>query len=890
MRAPSADFPDAPQAASAGSAAAAATAATDPTGHAARDADRQARLLAWSEDLCRGGSAEIDLHSGRLQPSAGLCRLLGSQAPLPPLSVRAALRQVAAADRARVVQAWRAAQVGQPFELQHRVVLGADGVRMLRQRGLLEAGVDGRTCRGVVVVQDITAQHEAERRIEQLVNVDALTGLPKRAGFLRQLDAALAAARARGGAMVLLAVEVPQVRHAKQSLGFAAADALARALATRLRAAFAATSVVARLGEGDFVVLVPEVGAASVGSVIVACLGALQAALAEPECVGASEVFLAHAVGVARFPADADDAPRLLSAALSALRSGTPGDGAVRVASAALDAAQQRRLELESALHHAIERGEFTLLYLPQLELRSGRPRGVQAMPRWHSATLGTVSPAEFIPVAERSGQVVAIGQWVLRAACAQAAAWQRAGLGELRVQVNISAAQLAQDDLAARVEAALLESGAQPRMLGVALTETLLSADAARAARTLQALRAIGVEIALDDFGTGYANLGMLRTLPIDVIKIDRSYVHEVTAAVADVSMTRAVITLAHSLHMQVLAEGVETDGQLALLVANGCDLMQGGLFSPPVPSAGIDAIWAEGRRLPEVYFQRAERQRTLLLVDDEENILSALRRCLRRGGYRIVTALSAAEGLQRLAESDVDVIVSDQRMPGMTGVEFLRRAKDLCPQTIRMVLSGYTELQSITDAINEGAIYKFLTKPWEDELLRANVDEAFRQKEMQDDNRRLDREVRVANQQLADVNARLQTALAARDEQLSLVEDRGRSALDALFSVPVPLIGLDEEGLIAFANRDAERLLPELRGLVGSYVDGAPSAALRAVAGLVAGQSLDIDLGGRRCRCVSRGVDSLGGSRGRLVALMPAAEPADAEPAAADLRGSVR
>jgi CheY-like chemotaxis protein len=247
-------------------------------------------------------------------------------------------------------------------------------------------------------------------------------------------------------------------------------------------------------------------------------------------------------------------------------------------------------------------------------------------------------------------------------------------------------------------------------------------------------------------------------------------------------------------------------------------------------------------------------------------------LRRSLRRGGYRILTAPSAADGLRCLAENDIDVIISDQRMPGMTGVEFLRRSKELYPGTVRMVLSGYTELQSITDAINEGAIYKFLTKPWDDDLLRANVDEAFRQKEMVDDNERLDREVRAANQELADVNLRLQEALAVQNRELSLVEDRGRGAQDALFSVPVPLIGLDEDGLVAFANCDAERLLPEIRSLVGHYADDSPSPVLTSILQLAGGETMSVELHGRRCVCVSREMTSMGGARGRLVVLMPA------------------
>src|SRR5437867_841067 len=305
-----------------------------------------------------------------------------------------------------------------------------------------------------------------------------------------------------------------------------------------------------------------------------------------------------------------------------------------------------RRLALGSALRHAVERGELVLHYQPQIDLHSGTICGVEALLRWQHPSLGDVSPAEFIPLAEQSGLIVQIGEWVLRQACLQSVAWQRAGYVALRVTINLSARQLELPDLVQRIQAVLLQTGADPARLGVEVTESTLAADVTHAARTLSALRALGVKIGLDDFGTGYSNLSYLRTLPIDVIKVDRSFVHDVTAAPADVSVTRAVITMAHSLQMKVLAEGVETEGQLALLVANGCDQMQGYYFSAGVCAAEVEAMLRENRRLPERFIERQQRRRTLLIVDDEENIVAALKRLLRRDGYHIVTAYSAAEG----------------------------------------------------------------------------------------------------------------------------------------------------------------------------------------------------------------------------------------------------
>lgn len=677
--------------------------------------DWKAAMFARAEALCTAGCLDIDLRRGRCTLSQGLLDLLGIASSPGPRSRRDVMTCLPDGDRQAVDAAWRAARVGEPFDLEHRIRLADGTLRRVRQRGLILTSSEGRANAGIAVLQLV--------------------------------------ARRDGAA-----------------------------------------------------------------------------------------------------------------------------EGGVRFFPRALNPPAIRRMALEEGLRHALGGGELSIVYQPQVNLRNGAMTSVEALLRWQSASLGEVLPSEFIPVAEQTGLIVEIGAWVLDQACAQASRWRSEGLDGLRVHVNISAIQLARTDLAREIRALLAEHGLEPALLGVEVTESVLASDVEAAGRSLGALRALGVEVSLDDFGTGYSNLSLLKSLPIDTIKIDQTYVHDLTAAPADVSVTRAVITLAHSLQMKVVAEGVETAAQLALLIANRCDVMQGDLFSPAVPPDRIGELWRDGRSLPAQFIQRPPRERTLLLVDDEENIIASLKRLLRRGGYRIVTALNAAEGLLRLSEVDVDVIVSDQRMPGMTGVEFLRRAKQLYPETIRIVLSGYTELQSITDAINEGAIYKFLTKPWEDDLLRANIDEAFRQKEMADENRRLDNEVRVANLELADVNGKLQRALASQREQVSLAEGQGSGARDALFNVPVPLIGLDAEGMLAFVNAECARLLPELPMLLGWDAAEALPAGLRSALDRPDGEGSMLTLDGKVYLCVARSLRDESGSRGRLFSLSLQVGAADA------------
>lgn len=261
------------------------------------------------------------------------------------------------------------------------------------------------------------------------------------------------------------------------------------------------------------------------------------------------------------------------------------------------------------------------------------------------------------------------------------------------------------------------------------------------------------------------------------------------------------------------------------------------------------------------------APRKRTLLLVDDEENILTSLRRLLRREGYEILIGLGGAQGLELLAQHPVDVILSDQRMPNMTGVEFLRQVKATYPDTVRMVLSGYTELQSITDAINEGAIYKFLTKPWDDEQLRANIAEAFRHKELADDNRRLNEQIQRANRELAQANEQLRVLLAERERQLAIDDVTLNVAQEILQQVPLPVIGLDDDKMIVFANIEADRVIGKGLPLVGGLADEALPAALQPLLTASDGSMLVWSDEGRDWRVTCREMGEHSRAHGKLM-----------------------
>ena len=835
---------------------------------AMRRAEWNAGMLRRTETLCRSGSFEIRLPEGELTMSAGLCQLVGHPADAGAQAQVDALPWVPPNERAYVAGFWRSAPEGEPFEFQHRVQC-ADGSKLLvLHLGIAERCGDG-SVRGVAILKDITAQHEAQQRIEELSNQDEVTGLPNRSAFLGQVDAAIHAARWEDRSVALLSLEVPRIAEIKTSMGFGAGDTLAMAVAARLQGAAGEGESVAHLGDTEFALLL-ECSGHPADEAITARAQRLLDALQVPVQLGRTDIYPQCFIGISCFPRDAAEAAPLLECAQTA-RMGTGMGTQIGFVHAESNARALREMALESALNRGIANNELRLHYQPEVDLATGRVCGAEALLRWTSAELGSVSPAEFIPLAERVGLIGTLGDWVLNEACQQIAAWRRAGLPPVRISVNMSPMQLQRPDLARHLQSVLVRTGADPTWLGIEVTESTLMADLTHASALLRDIKSIGIEVSLDDFGTGFSSLSSLARLPIDIVKVDRSFVHDVAASAKDVSVTRAIISMAHGLQMQVLAEGVETEDQLGLLVAGGCDKAQGFWFSPPLPVEDFERLLREERSLPNRFIARARKPRTLLLVDDEENILSSLRRLLRRDGYHIVTATSAAEGLKRLAEHEVDVIVSDQRMPNMTGVEFLRQAKALYPDTVRMVLSGYTELQSIIDAVNEGAIYRFLTKPWDDERLREHIAEAFRAKGLADENRRLSRAVETANSELADANARLEQLLTRRHDQAERLAASAGNMRELIDQLPAPVIGIDPDGTIVFINGEAERLLDAADDLLGQSAARALWPTLFDTDGRLVEHACHVVHRGQALTALARPVVIEGQRRGNVLLLTP-------------------
>jgi EAL domain-containing protein (putative c-di-GMP-specific phosphodiesterase class I)/ActR/RegA family two-component response regulator len=453
----------------------------------------------------------------------------------------------------------------------------------------------------------------------------------------------------------------------------------------------------------------------------------IMAALGDPIKVGEHEHFLSCTSGLSVFPADGDTPNALIKNAHIAMqRAKEAGGGELQFYTASMKARAMERLRLEGDLRHAVQRDELLLHYQPQVDVRTGRIVGVEALLRWVHPELGMLSPDRFIDLAEQTGLIVPIGTWVLRTACADARRWHDAGWEGLRVGVNLSGKQFYQPDLIEVVTGVLAESGLAARYLDIELTEGLVMTDIDHALAIMNTLKGLGVQLSLDDFGTGYSSLSYLKRFPIDVLKIDKSFVRDITTDPDAAAIARSIISLAQSLQLQVIAEGVETQEQLSYLTTYRCDQIQGYYFSRPVPAAAFEQLLSEERALPVACPD--EQVRTLLLVDDDPGVSAALRRLLRRQGYRVLYAASGDEGLSLLALNDVQVVISDQRMPGMTGIEFLSRVKQIHPKIIRIMLSGYTAVDAIIEATNSGAVFRFHAKPWDDDALCASIADAFR------------------------------------------------------------------------------------------------------------------------------------------------------------------
>ncbi len=425
---------------------------------------------------------------------------------------------------------------------------------------------------------------KSDDRIRFLAQNDALTSLPNRFRLEPVINHAIRNAAMRQSEAAIIFVDIDGFKNVNDDLGHRAGDHVLRVIAERMLSVLDARETAARFGGDEFVVLLREAGLDN--SVTLARVAALRAAVGAPIIIDGHTFHLTTSMGVAHYPRDGETPEVLIANAHAALfRAKELGRDNVQFFTIEMKLGLEGRLFRQEEMRRGLRHEEFILYYQPQVSLTTGLMIGVEALVRWQHPTLGLLAPGEFVALAEQTGLIVKLGDWVLRTACRQNKAWQEAGLPPLVVSVNVSARQFRERDWVARVAAALAESGLDPQWLELELTESLIMQDPRRAVTTMQELRDLGVQIAIDDFGTGYSNLSSLKTFPINRLKIDQSFIRSLPDDQGDSAITAAVIALGHQLGLSVIAEGVETREQMTFLQQKGCDDMQGYLYGRPMP-----------------------------------------------------------------------------------------------------------------------------------------------------------------------------------------------------------------------------------------------------------------------------------------------------------------
>jgi diguanylate cyclase len=433
---------------------------------------------------------------------------------------------------------------------------------------------------------------ETHERMEMMATHDALTHLPNRSLARDRFEQAAAAARRSGHCVAMLFLDLDNFKNVNDTLGHGSGDTLLVQVSDRLSSLLRHADTVARLGGDEFLLLVPEV---SDGAAVAEIANKVVTGLAAPFDVLGMEIFSGCSLGVTLFPADGDDFDSLLKKAdIAMYRAKESGRNAFRFWDTEMNASVVEHVELLSAMRAALAHRDFTLSYQPQFDLRTGRLIGAEALIRWRHAELGQISPARFIPLAERSGLIIPIGDWVLQEACAQAQRWRAAGWTDLTISVNVSPVQFRRSSVEASVAQALAGCGLPSANLELELTESLLIQDSLTLIESLASLRRMGVRFAIDDFGTGYSNLAYLKRFEVERLKIDQTFVRRLTDDVQDQAIVRAIVQMAASLNLFTVAEGVEDGATLALLGDLGCQQGQGFHWSPAVPAAEFEKFLA--------------------------------------------------------------------------------------------------------------------------------------------------------------------------------------------------------------------------------------------------------------------------------------------------------
>ncbi len=563
----------------------------------AEEALRQSEArLARAQKIARIGSWEWNIKTNAIFFSDELLRILGYNPETPPaISMEWLYERINPVDIPAVRKAIaNTVESRRPLNIAYRINTASGSEIMVSSQGELESDEYGRPSIIIGATIDITARSKAEEEIHLLVNYDTLTGLPNRNLLNDRLQQAIANSSRSEQVVGILFLDLDRFKSINDSLGHKAGDQLLRIVAERLRSCIRESDTLARLGGDEFVLILS--GTISEDGITTAA-GKILAIIAEPFMLEGREIYLTASVGIAVYPVDGEEVHTLLKHADLAMYKAKEMDrNNFQFFSSDMNIKVMEKMVLENALRRALERMEFELLYQPQVDTRLKTIVGFEALLRWHHPDLGLISPDKFIPLAEETGLIIAIGEWVITTACKQAKIWKDMGL-PVRTAVNLSGRQF-RTDLDQTVRSILMETGIEADLLELEMTESILMKNAAQNMQLLKSLSALGCIISIDDFGTGYSSLAYLKNFPVGRLKIDRTFVRDITTNPDDVAIAKVIIDMAHTLRMRVTAEGVEEIEQLDLLSAYGCTEVQGFFFSRPLNAENATKLLKEGIR----------------------------------------------------------------------------------------------------------------------------------------------------------------------------------------------------------------------------------------------------------------------------------------------------
>jgi diguanylate cyclase (GGDEF)-like protein/PAS domain S-box-containing protein len=565
------------------------------------------------------------------------------------------------------------------------------------------------TRRMVGIITDVTAQRRSEDALEFHYTHDTLTGLLNRDLIEDRLSEALAYGKRHGTIVAVLSLSLDGFKAINDSVGFAAGDELLRHVARQLTNTVRDTDAVARVIADEYLCVCHVASLDRVDALAARVLHAI----AKPIGVNGREIRAQASMGVSINSEAGDDSRELLRKANAALlEAKAVARGSFKLHRASMDYRISDRLALAARLRSALDQGRFELHYQLQTQTVSGRIHGAEALLRLRKTDGTLASPQEFMAVAESTGLIVPIGHWVLQEACRQAMRWRAEGMDAMTISVNVSIAQFKRAGFVDEVREVLETSGLPPACLELEITETLAMDGVESFIETLSSLKQLGLRIALDDFGTGFSSLTYLRRFAVDTLKIDRSFVKDITTDAKDAAICRTIINMAHNLGMTAIAEGVETTAQASYLGRNGCDRLQGFLLHRPAPASELQQRAVSGEAFFTPSIKIDDQAATVMVLDDDELVGQALSHVIERAGFHTVVVDNIPDAFETMALQLVDVVVADERMPDMRGSDFLLAIKELYPQTVRILQSGTLDANVIAGALNQAEIFRYLSK----------------------------------------------------------------------------------------------------------------------------------------------------------------------------------